>query len=67
MAAPRVPCANAQLRLARKNPKVGNSVEHIEIAKHRREHRVDQREAFAVKTMARRNARFKPRKSALEL
>jgi len=41
-----------KLRLARKNPKVGNPVEHIEIAKHRREH-ASTSEKLRRQTMAR--------------
>ena len=56
-----------KLGLAGENSEVGDPVEHIEIAEHRTERGIDQRKAFAAKPWRGRDARFKPRKTLLEL
>src|SRR5581483_1680881 len=56
-----------ELWLLRQDAKVADPVEHVEIAKHRAEDGVDQRERFAIEPRRGRNARLKPRKTRLEL
>ena len=54
-----------KLRFAGQYSKVGDAVEHIEIAEYRAEHRIDQREILAIEPRRCRNARLEPRKTLL--
>src|SRR5581483_7391367 len=48
-------------RLAGENTELADAIEHVEIAEHRTEHRIDQGKSFAVEPWCSRDTRREPR------